>query len=143
MRSLFCERSLCIFYVKLLVVFAFIFFAASASATTDSLLNFQKILLEQKKTDSSSFYTFAAQCLDKGDGNILMSTYRQLVESGQKDIVSNDLVFLRALNSKVDTNKLNENNFYVCYYLNRIVTKYHSDSLLPLQFRLLLQHMST
>ena len=134
MRSLFCERHLCVFYGKLLIVFVFIFFAAPASAATDSLRNFQKILLGQKKTDSASFYTFAGRCLEKGDGNILMSTYRQLVESGQKDMVSNDLVFLRALNSKVDTNKLNENNFYVCYYLNRIVTKYHSDSLLPLQY---------
>ena len=131
-----CMRSGRLSFKILLIILLFIFRASFslASPPTDSIALMQKAIIAQKTIDSADFSRFAKACIKRHEVNILMNTYRQVLEKGQKDMTISDLSFLYELNNGIDTNNLNENSVYICYDIGRIMNRYHLDSVASLVY---------
>ena len=102
--------------------------SVSADPPQNALEQTQKIIVNQPTVDSSLFYSFAHDCLNSGSVDLLMNTYRQITETGQKDFTPTDIPILKEMCLKFEHKPLNENSFHILYFTGRVLMRYHLDS---------------
>ncbi len=82
-----------------------------------------------------SFNRFADSCLAQGADDYLVKTYRQKIDGGKMTFLPEHLDFLVELFKRANPAKPTLNNYYVCFYLGKIIIKHHLDnSDKPLQY---------
>jgi len=132
------KRALCRF-INIVLLFLFIFnnaniVVARQLSPSDSLSLIKEDLLKQKGTDSTLFSRFAEICIRENNTDLLMNTYREAIDKKGGKYNLSDLSFLYILHDRIDSNHVNENSFYICYYIARIQVKHHTDNIIPASY---------
>jgi signal transduction histidine kinase len=105
-----------------------------AQGNSNDIALLQKQLRQQAHTSDSSFAAFANLCVKNKDINTVINAYRDALDNGRKSMSMADLPFLKDAYALMDSTHLNENSFYICFYLSRLLIKFHLDNVTPLVY---------
>lgn len=122
------------FGILLFLIFYFGSAFAAPHPANEGLIKWSQKLLQKKSVDTTEFYAFADSCILYNQKGVVINTYKALLGSGQKEIQPSDIYFLNELYKTIDTVHPAAEDFYIAYYLCRVFTVCHLDSVLPLHY---------
>jgi signal transduction histidine kinase len=90
--------------------------------------------LNQLAKDSSAFNKFSDSCIASNSRDYLIVVYDRLIVDGKLEMQPSHLHFLQSLYSSMNRNSYTQNNYFVCSYIGRIISKYHLDENTPIKY---------
>ncbi len=113
------------------LIFNLIFCFTFISLKTDAQNNEQ---ISQLARDSIAFNKFSDSCIANNAKDYLIEVYDKLIVDGKLETLPSHLRFLQSLYATMDHNNYTQNNYFVCSYIGRIISKYHLDENTPIKY---------
>ena len=85
-------------------------------------------------TDTVTFNKFTDSCIAAHANDYLIEFYDKMIVDEKIDMLATHIPFLQTLYYQMNHHQFTQNNYAVCCYLGRIITKYHLDMNSPVLY---------